>query len=346
MSNRWFLSPDNHGQTMINLRRRLYMTVVTSIIICITIIGSYFFWVSYDTPSIAKIVAIVTLIFLSLYIVSLAAMHYMHHYKVVGHFTIFWSIIVLLVSICFLGGGFNTASTSSMILIVIAMGFLILGFYGGLFWAIVAVLFFSVLLYLANTGINFPRITEASPTKNDSTLAWVLTLITLGLLFMAYEWALFKVSNEHGGNQSRLLEKYDANDLAHEIIDQHDITSYLEQSMRRNSHYGDKVSIHNIEISSNTDKLVTAIDEKIYHSALTLARSTDLVLRVGKHQLIAIYENIDSPENHHAIHQELRSRLKQPLYIDGKKIEIKLQLHSSLFPDDVSTVKQLLEKIS
>lgn len=346
MFSHWFLSPQHHGKTMINLRRRLYTTVVTCLIISISIIGTYFFWISYDTPPIAKLVASATLVFLALYTASLIAMQRTNHYQLIGHFTIFWSVCVLFFSICFLGGGLNTASTIPMVLVVIAMSFLILGFHGGLCWAIVVAAGFSILLYMAKNEINFPRITDASPTQNDLTLAWVLALLTLGLLFIAYEWVLYKLSKEHGGQKSTFFNNNTADHFLTSIINDEDILIYLEQALLRNKHYNDKVSVHYIILPNNADKLIgTTINKKIYERSMTLARSTDLILRNTSQHLIAIYENITSIENHQFITSELSHRLKEPLYYDGRQIEMNIELHSILFPDDVDNAKRLYQKL-
>lgn len=343
-----FLRPNNQGQMIASVRQRIYyISVIGKITAIICTCLFYVTMVNHESVDHIKLAILITCGAVAFYIAGMLILkRSMVSLNIVGHITILGTTLLFFLLTHFVGGGLNLASITPLVTIAIGSSFVILGFYSGLFWSAVIGALFLFLLYLNHQGIEFQHIIKSPSNKGDHTLAWVLSLILLSFLFIAYEWLLHRLSNEHGGNYSQLHKKYHEQDLATTIVDRKTAVDYLSQSLIRNQHYGDKVSTHIISLPDNADKVWDSVIANSYERALRLARGTDIAMRISQKELLVIYENVGTETNHQLIKRDLHTCLNEQFYHDGLSPDIEIQVHSALYPDTANTVEKLLRKLN
>ena len=339
-------TPSLAKNTISDLRTRISYVAIIGLLSITLMAGTYYAVISTGNLPSIKLILVIAVVSSILFGCALLGLKFTHQYQAIGHFTQFWLFILLFSLLTFVGGGISHSSLYPFVFLSISIAFCSLGRTMGLLWSALYVFGFYFIAILEHTGFEFPYLIRTPHFYASTLIIWTLNLVLISLLLGVYEWMLVTLNNEHGGNYSRLYQKYDSKSFNTTIIDNAVFNNYLQHAISRNDNYKDLLGIHCIDLRINVDTLQEELILNAYQRASRLSRKTDTLIRVNKSCLIIIIENLNSPAGHELISKDLHKHIMQPYFIDGFKVPFTPSISSVLYPNDTLALESLLNKIN
>jgi len=138
-----------------------------------------------------------------------------------------------------------------------------------------------------------------------------------------------------------------------ELTNRHGFTEQAKQltRMARREHHQNAlaiVSVDHLKVINETlsiesgDTLLRSFSQRLLHSV----RETDIVGRLAGNQFVILLVNIDGRNAVDQVINKLRKRLAAPLTIDNHEIFITASIGLSLYPQDASTIDEMINRAS
>lgn len=201
--------------------------------------------------------------------------------------------------------------------------------------------------YTGMAAAHFPIDTVSSASKNiDSQwLATALILLTLSILIMTLIFSRYSVSQLD--SQIVRLAKFDTlTDLPNRWTLMEETKRAIYTSRNNKSMFAilfidlDGFKIINDSLGHSIgDKVLKLFAKKL----LDCVRGNDMVARLGGDEFVVLLQNIALPEGAEKMAENVLTRMRQGLLLDGQSLQVMPSIGIAVFPQDGDTVEELMK---
>lgn len=323
------------------LRSEVYVKVVTLLLCFSGFVAAFYAIAPVPNPQPLNFVFVVCGTLVLVYSASLIAIRFTGAAEVTGHFVTAWTTIITLTVIATSDGPLDSVVTP-LIIIPICMGFLLLGLRWGLFWSFLCLFIFVVMSAVALAGYDFPHLMGMGLINGTHALTWTLCLVFLFFVFFSYEWVVFELLHERGGNYSNLYRNYDVQARITDVVEKDLFDSFILQALKRNELYGDKVMIIVISLNLGDEAELESAIRLITTEMVDTVRKIDTVARYSQNKIAVVFENISTEESAELILKFFQEKLTRQY----KNTEIPvIELDSIVYPDQAKNAEIVLAKL-
>lgn len=340
------INPEGLSDTITVFRARVFITCIIALILFSLTIGSYYTFLVAQDESSFKLLLLMTLFTIVLFAICIIACQFTGQIKIIGHVLLLWIYLILIFIYAFVGGGPTYSTTTPLILLATCIAFSSTGLRGGIIWSAVYIVSYAAFVIAEINGTAFLRLIASDFNDTNRYITWCFVLLILILFLSSYEWMIATLTNEHGGNYSKLYEIHNTVSVKREVIDHSLFQDYVYQAINRNSHYGDFLSFIIVDIkiiaANLQEDLVSEANRRIDNQL----RATDTILRINKSRLAVICENIPADKNHQLLCQNIERSILKPYFIEGFNVEFQPKITSYLYPRDSDVIYKQLGQLN
>lgn len=235
-------------------------------------------------------------------------------------------------------GGANSISITIPVLLVLFASH-VLGVGAAAFWTGACLLGMTLVVLFSSAPISGPDVTVGTPAG-----IWMLRAAVLVTAF-----SLATAGRRFADRQGAALRFQARHDPLTRLLNRTEFDRQLYDAIARSRRYKRGLALLFIDLDGLkqiNDKLGhrtgDAVVRELASRLRASSRETDLVARMGGHEMVVVLEPIDDVKNAERYSQRLLSNLTAPIELASGVLEISISLGLAMFPDDADEDRGLL----
>lgn len=253
------------------------------------------------------------------------------------HLGIGLTLVATIVGAMELGGANSISITIPILLVLFASH--VLGVGAAAFWTGACLLGMSWVVLLSSAPISGPDVTVGTPGSiwmiRAAVLVTAFSLATAGRRFA-----------DRQGTELRFQARHDS--LTH-LLNRAEFDRQLYDAISRSRRYKRGLALLFIDLGGlkqindqQGHRTGDAVLRELAGRLRSSTRETDLVARMGGHEMVVVLEPINDAKNAEIYAQRLLSKLSAPIEAPSSLLEISVSLGLAMFPEDADEDRGLL----